>query len=261
MQIIRTIEKWKRSTKTKQNRASERFGFIASFFLMSLISFCLKYELKLKTNLKKINTIWKDIHVPINLYGMSAFKWNTHYAHSIFFSLFLYSCLSTRDQQIEVHLKCTKRALWFICRCLQTNFYIYFFLFWLDYLFTIFRISFAFITDPIHTLIKIILCNHVTKTAWYFPFFFSSTAMFEYNSTIAIENIEQKKNFCWMKRKHLMICMFVSFYLAISNRSVVLLMVHNRFPINAHNTQHSDCNCIKEKVVIRLSCKSKFQII
>lgn len=119
---------------------------------------------------------------------------------------------TTRDQQIEVHLKCTKRALWFICRCLQTNFYIYFFLFWLDYLFTIFRISFAFITDPIHTLIKIILCNHVTKTAWYFPFFFSSTAMFEYNSTIAIENIEQKKLLLNEKKTFddLYICFFLS---------------------------------------------------
>lgn len=131
-----------------------------------------------------------------------------------FLSFYIHvSCFTTRDQQIEVHLKCTKRALWFICRCLQTNFYIYFFLFWLDYLFTIFRISFAFITDPIHTLIKIILCNHVTKTAWYFPFFFSSTAMFEYNSTIAIENIEQKIFFVeWKENIWWFVCLFLSIW-------------------------------------------------
>lgn len=49
--------------------------------------------------------------------------------HTVVFSLsfYIHVCrFTTRGQQMEVHLKCTKRALWFICRCLQTNFYIYF---------------------------------------------------------------------------------------------------------------------------------------
>lgn len=121
---------WKVKKKYKNQTKPSEWTFWVHCFVFSNESNIFLFEIwiEIEDKFEKKNTIWKDIHVPINLYGMSAFKWNTHYAHSIFFlSFYIHVCrFTTRDQQIEVHLKCTKRALWFICRCLQTNFYIYF---------------------------------------------------------------------------------------------------------------------------------------